>query len=53
MTQRLECLQESIFVLDKTGNGTTWGASLLEIDGEGVRCSSLGSYELTNISISL
>lgn len=36
MTQRLECFKESIFVSDKTGNGPTWGASLLEINGEGV-----------------
>lgn len=51
MTQGLECLQESIFVSDKTGNGATWGANLPEINGEGVSCSSPGKYEceLTNI----
>lgn len=44
MTQRLQCFQESIFVSDKTGNGVTWRASLLEINGEEVSWISPGKY---------
>lgn len=41
----LECLQESIFVSDNTGNGATWGASLVEINGEGGSWSSLRFWD--------